>query len=45
MKDQAVIYQGKNGEIKFDVDYVAETIWATNHGVQDYLDKVKKEAK
>jgi hypothetical protein len=24
-----VIYQGKNGEIRFDADFKAETIWAT----------------
>ncbi|MDR3125658.1 MAG: hypothetical protein LBU20_01105 [Candidatus Nomurabacteria bacterium] len=29
MTNQIVIYQGKNGEIKFDADYNAETIWTT----------------
>jgi prophage maintenance system killer protein len=29
MKNRIVIYQGKNGEIKFDADFKAETIWAT----------------
>ena len=35
MDNEVVIYQGKNGEIKFDADISKETIWATYQQIAD----------
>ncbi|MDR2063368.1 MAG: hypothetical protein LBQ02_01055 [Candidatus Nomurabacteria bacterium] len=35
MNKQIVIYQGKNGEIKFDAGYQGETIWVANQQIAD----------
>jgi prophage maintenance system killer protein len=38
VKNQIVIYQGKNGEIKFDADFKAETIWATQAQISELFE-------
>ena len=42
LQNKIVIYQGKNGEIKFRGDFIDDTIWGTQKQIADVFDTTKQ---
>ncbi|MDR2524368.1 MAG: virulence RhuM family protein, partial [Candidatus Nomurabacteria bacterium] len=42
MKNEIVIYQGKNGEIKFNADVKDETIWASETAIAKLFETTRQ---